>query len=82
MWLYNYTQLGQSSCGTPHVPRNGYVSFHGTEAGTVATFSCYHGYHFPGGGKFRTAICMGDGEWSVTIENCLGICVSSALMLA
>ena len=61
---------GKRKCEFPLFPDNCNVELVGISPGDIAIFQCYIGYVFPAGGIFRTSVCLGDGSWSVTVDDC------------
>jgi len=68
-----------SSCEPLSAPINGSVHTTGTGVGSVATYSCDHGYVFIGGPLVR--VCTKTGQWSETAPTCVqaGNCISFLL---
>ena len=55
-------------CGPLPYPNRGGVTFTGTTAGSIATYSCVEGYILVGDGKRE---CQADGKWSGEEPACL-----------
>ena len=59
------------SCDVPPpAPQYGKRSFQNTTFGSIANYSCNHGYTISGGNQLT---CMDTGEWSGSAPNCQGI---------
>ncbi|XP_078001559.1 clotting factor C-like [Glandiceps talaboti] len=62
----------KAECGFPGRPTNGEINSNSYSEGSVATFSCNHGYRLIG---TETVTCRHDAHWDGNVPTCEPICV-------